>query len=81
MVEHEWAAGCFSGFQTPPNLQHTQWERETELSQGINSQVKAKILLLLKEVVQDILPDEVGVQCVVNHFCPPKLNGLKGKKR
>lgn len=41
---------------------------------GNNSHVKAQVLLLLKEVVQDELPDKVRVQRVVDHFGPPKLD-------
>lgn len=41
---------------------------------GNNSHVKAQVLLLLKKVVQDELPDEIRVQRVVDHLGPPKLD-------
>ena len=45
-----------------------------------HSQVEAKILLLLKEVVQDILPDKVWVQGVVYHLGPAKLQNMRGNR-
>jgi len=41
---------------------------------GNNSHVKAKILFLLKEIVQDVLSHKVWVQGVVNDFSSPKLH-------
>lgn len=49
---------------------------------GNNSHVKAQVLLLLKEVVQDELPDEIWVQSVVYHLRPPKLDeNRSGQKK
>lgn len=49
---------------------------------GNNSHVKAQVLLLLKEVVQDELPDEIWVQRVVDHLGPPKLDeNQSGQKK
>lgn len=41
---------------------------------GNNSHVKAQILLLLEEIVQDVLSHKVWVQGVVNDFSSPKLH-------
>lgn len=35
--------------------------------------IKAKILFLFKEEIKNKLPHEVGVQCVINHLRPSKL--------
>lgn len=35
--------------------------------------IKAKVLLLFKEEIQDKLPHKVRVQRVIDHFCPTKL--------
>lgn len=43
----------------------------------INSQVKAQILPLLKEIVQDEFADEVGVEGIVDNFSPTKLEDSK----
>lgn len=40
---------------------------------GEHSQVEAKVLLLLEEVVQDVLSNEVWVQGVVYHLRSAKL--------
>lgn len=40
---------------------------------GGHSQVEAKVLLLLEEVVQDVLSNEVWVQGVVYHLRSAKL--------
>lgn len=39
----------------------------------MNSQVKAQILPLLEEIVQDKFADKVGVEGVVDDFCPTEL--------
>ena len=39
-----------------------------------HSHIEAQVLFLLKEEVQHELPDEVGVQAVINHLRPPKLH-------
>lgn len=41
---------------------------------GNNSHVKAQILLLLEEIVQDVLSHKVWVQGVVDYFSSPKLH-------
>lgn len=43
--------------------------------------IKAKILLLLKEEIEDELPHKVGVQSVVNHFCPAELEERRDTER
>lgn len=35
--------------------------------------IKAKVLLLFKEEIKDKLPHKVGVQRVIDHFCPTEL--------
>lgn len=40
-----------------------------------HSHIKAKVLLLLKVVIEDKLADEVGVQGVVDHLGAPELRG------
>lgn len=39
----------------------------------VNSQVKAQILPLLKEIIQDEFADKVWVEGVVYDFCPAEL--------
>lgn len=39
--------------------------------------IKAKVLLLFKEEIKDKLPHKVGVQCVIDYFCPTKLEERK----
>lgn len=43
----------------------------------VNSQVKAQILPLLEEIVQDKFADKVGVEGVVDDFRPAKLEDRK----
>lgn len=38
-----------------------------------DSQVKAKVLLFFKKVVQDVLPNKIGVEGIVDHFGSAKL--------
>ena len=45
-----------------------------EQIRGNNLHVKAQVLLLLKEVVQDVLPDKVRVEGVVYHLRSAKLD-------
>lgn len=40
---------------------------------GVHSQVKTKVLLLFKKIIQDVLSYKVGVKGVVYHLCPAKL--------
>lgn len=52
---------------------------EDQIKQN-NSHVEAQVLLLLKEVVQDVLPDKVRIQRVVYHLCSPKLEQYQKKR-
>lgn len=51
------------GLERTEHLKHTPWyvSSESWIRQKKNSHVKAQVLLLLKEVVQDVLPDKVWV--------------------
>lgn len=40
---------------------------------GVHSQVKTKVLLLFKKIIQDVLSYKVGVKGVVYHLCSAKL--------
>lgn len=59
---------------------HAQTHRHRQsdtYKSAVNSQVKAQILTLLKEIVQDKFADKVGVEGVVDDFRPAKLERKK----
>lgn len=58
----------------------TQQPAKTHISQ-LNSQVKAQVLSLLKEIIQDEFADKVWVESVVYDFCPAKLKEKWGDQR
>lgn len=43
--------------------------------------IKAKVLLLFKEEIQHKLPHKVGVQCIIDYFCPAELEETERKRK
>lgn len=58
-------------------------EYRERVKRGLHLRIKAKILLLLEEEIQDKLPNKVRVQGVIDHFCSAKLlrNGPRRKEK
>lgn len=58
-------------------------EYRERVKRGLHLRIKAKILLLLEEEIQDKLPHKVRVQRVLNHFRSAKLlrNGKREREK
>lgn len=86
---------CFpskNGFQIIFNcvlqnpLRKNQWAVTKEKCRGRRRRcshlhIKAKVLLLFKEEIQHKLPHKVGVQCIIDYFCPTKLEETERKRK
>lgn len=53
--------------------ENRQWHCRKKRQRHFYLHIKAKVLLFLKEEIKDKLPNKVRVQCVIDHFCPAKL--------
>lgn len=73
----------FSGGQEDKREEGRIVQQTGRERQGLHLHIKAKILLLLEEEIQDKLPNKVRVQGVIDHFCSAKLlrNGPRRKEK